>query len=668
MAETPINRMATSKRTSQKSSSLQRLREQAEAMLRKRPEGLGEAPAGEMAQLLHELTVYQSELEIQNEELRRVHMEVESSRDRFVQLYDHAPVGYLTLDSNGVVLESNLTAASLLGLDRRVLVRKRLSRFVAPESQDHLYLHLRKLFNTTSRQICELELRPAGGPVFTGRLEMVVMPTEAGAEPACLVALSDVTRYRQAENALQESQARLAGIVRLAMDAIILVDSRQRIVLFNEAAEIMFGRAPAEVMGEPLNLLIPKRFHEAHTGHMDRFGQSGVASRHPADRGEIWGLRTDGTEFPVEASISQMEATGKKFFTVILRDITSRLEKEKALRNSEAALADFFGEAPLGLLWVSRDGRILRINRAQLKLLGRASEEVLGQNISKYFVDSDLAIDTLERLAQKETVRNCRVRFRARSGTLVHVLVDANGFWEGDRLVHTRWFVRDVTWRLVLEREILRIGEREQQRLGQELHDDLCQQLSSIEYLAHSLARDLSAKSKTSAARATEITRMVREANTRTRELSHGLFSIPPGTEGLIGALEDLARRTTKVFQRDCRFHCPEVVRVDEPEVRQHLYRIAQEAVGNAIKHGKAKRIDIELTRNGNRLILGVRDDGLGIPKKRRSQKGMGLRLMQYRAEMVAGSIVVQHVPQGGTSVVCCVPDSVVKSKGKKDR
>lgn len=659
--------MATSKRKSTGRSAMRRLRQRAEEILRRRSEELAQGPASEMAQLLHDLAVNQTELEIQNEELCRISLEAENSRNRFAQLYDLAPVGYLTLDSNGVVRETNLTAARLLGLERKVLLRKRLARFVAPKSQDQLHLHLRKIFDVQSRQTCELQLRPVGAPPFTGRLEMAVMPGDAGEEPRCLAALSDVTRQREAESALQESQAQLAGIVRLAIDAIILVDSRHKIVLFNAAAELMFGRAPVEMIGQPLNVLIPKRFHQSHTSHLERFGQSGVASRHSDDRGEIWGLRADGTEFPVEASISKMEATGKRFFIVILRDITSRLEKERALRNSETALADFFGEAPLGLLWIAGDGRILRVNRAQLKLLGRASEEVLGHNISEHFVDPDLANDTLERLARKETVKNCRVRLRSKSGTLVHVMVDANGFWDGERLVHTRWFVRDVTWRIVLEREILRIGEREQQRLGQELHDDLCQQLSSIEYLGHSLARDASAKSKVISERASEITRLVREANARARALSHGLFPIPPGTEGLISSLKDLARRTTKVFQRDCRFHCPEPVLVQEPEVRQHLYRIAQEAVGNAIKHGKAMRIDIQLTRNGDRLILGIRDDGLGLPKKKRTQKGMGLRLMQYRAEMVAGSIVIQHEPRGGTSVVCCVPDSVSKSKRKKN-
>jgi two-component system, LuxR family, sensor kinase FixL len=233
---------------------------------------------------------------------------------------------------------------------------------------------------------------------------------------------------------------------------------------------------------------------------------------------------------------------------------------------------------------------------------------------------------------------------------------------------HTRWLVRDMTYRVQLEREILEIGEREKQLLGHELHDDLCQQLSSIEYLSHSLAMDLSNRSKASARRATQIAQLLRKANARTRELSHGLVSLPPGAEGLIGALKALARRTCTVFQRDCRFSSSKLGRIDQPDLRQHLYRIAQEAVGNAVKHGKATRIDIRLSRSDNRLMLGVWDNGVGLPQTPGKQKkGMGLRIMQHRAAMISGSIQVRREPGGGTTVLCSVPDSEVKSKRRNN-
>jgi len=135
-----------------------------------------------------------------------------------------------------------------------------------------------------------------------------------------------------AEVALRESQARLAGIVNSAMDAIITVDEEQRIVLFNHAAELMFRCSAAEALGQSLNRFIPARFRGAHAQHIHTFERTGVTTRAMAGARDVSALRTDGEEFPVEASISQVEANGQKLFTVILRDITERKRAEERFR------------------------------------------------------------------------------------------------------------------------------------------------------------------------------------------------------------------------------------------------------------------------------------------------------------------------------------------------
>ena|SRR2546423_15105868 len=128
--------------------------------------------------------------------------------------------------------------------------------------------------------------------------------------------------HSQAEEALRDSQARLAGIVNSAMDAIITVDGEQRILLFNAAAEKMFRCSAAETIGQPVDRFIPARFRDTHSSHIQNFGQTGVTTRAMAGARAVYGLRADGEEFPVEASISQVEAGGQKLYTVILRDIT----------------------------------------------------------------------------------------------------------------------------------------------------------------------------------------------------------------------------------------------------------------------------------------------------------------------------------------------------------
>lgn len=157
------------------------------------------------------------------------------------------------------------------------------------------------------------------------------MHDEAGAISGFGVVVEEITERRAAETMLRESEQRLAGLVDSAMDAVIVVDAKQRVVLFNPAAEQMFGCAVSEAIGESLGRFIPARFRDAHRQHVEKFGHTGVTNRRMGALGALNGLRTSGEEFPIEASISQTEAGGKKLFTVILRDITERKQVEAAL-------------------------------------------------------------------------------------------------------------------------------------------------------------------------------------------------------------------------------------------------------------------------------------------------------------------------------------------------
>jgi PAS domain S-box-containing protein len=143
-----------------------------------------------------------------------------------------------------------------------------------------------------------------------------------------LVAEQDTAEVR---HALEGSEARLAAIVDSAMDAMVTVNAAQKVVLFNRAAEQMFGVRREEALGSELARFLPQRFRGAHGGHIERFGHTGVTSRRMGDATTLWALRADGTEFPIEASISQAGAPGQRFYTVILRDITLRKKSQDAL-------------------------------------------------------------------------------------------------------------------------------------------------------------------------------------------------------------------------------------------------------------------------------------------------------------------------------------------------
>ena len=208
-----------------------------------------------------------------------------------------------------------------------------------------------------------------------------------------------------------------------------------------------------------------------------------------------------------------------------------------------------------------------------------------------------------------------------------------------------------------LERQLLEITDREQARIGQDIHDGLCQHLVSLAFDANTLARELASQRGTQVARARRMAELADQAITETRQLARGLFPVRLESEGLPPALEELAKSTRDRFKIHCRFRSKGNVTVASSTVATHLYRIAQEAVANAVKHSQARVISIDLTAGDDKLRLKVEDDGKGLrPKTSKGADGMGLHIMDYRARSIGGTLQVTSRPHGGTKVFCCVP------------
>lgn len=335
---------------------------------------------------------------------------------------------------------------------------------------------------------------------------------------------------------------------------------------------------------------------------------------------------------------------------------------EKAASGNGRLRIDFFDRAPIGLLWVGSKGGILRLNKAQRDLLGYTRGQMVGRHISELCADPEAAADMLRRLFRSETLQNYRTRLRCRDGSKRQVIIDARVLSKNGHGVHSCWFVRDITRRLKLEKEILDTSEQVQRRIGQDLHDDLCQQLAGIEFLSQRLARQLAGTSKSGASRAREIARIALEAMNYTRALSHGLTPVRLEADGLMVALRELGSGTKRIFGIDCRFRCDGAVLIHDSTMSIHLYRIAQEAVSNAVKHGKARRIDIHLRNTGDRIVLSVRDHGKGMRARTRLPKGMGLQIMQYRADVIGGTLAMEPAANGGTCVTCTVRNGLFRA------
>jgi PAS domain S-box-containing protein len=212
----------------------------------------------------------------------------------------------------------------------------------------------------------------------------------------------------------------------------------------------------------------------------------------------------------------------------------------------------------------------------------------------------------------------------------------------------------EIERRKGLEGEILSISDREQQRLGQELHDGLCQHLTAVAFMARSVALRLKNHRVIEVGDIEKIAQLVNDAATDTRNLSRALHRLDVDSAGLVNALQDLVDR--EIWRTPCRLEVKPSFRIEDDAAAAHLYRIAREAVINANKHAQARQIVVKLERFRKEMVLRVIDDGVGFPKDLKPQQGLGFHIMNYRAQLVGGRLEIDSPQIGGTCVSCYVP------------
>jgi len=210
-----------------------------------------------------------------------------------------------------------------------------------------------------------------------------------------------------------------------------------------------------------------------------------------------------------------------------------------------------------------------------------------------------------------------------------------------------------------LEKELLSISEREQRRIGHDLHDSLCQHLTGTALAGHVLGEKLAARGMPEIADANRVVALVEEGISLARSLARGLAPVELEAEGLMAAFRELAKSTSERLRIQCRFEAPEPVLIEDADTATHLFRIAQEAISNAIRHGRAHNVRISLSREAGRVILRVKDDGCGLPDILPPNRGMGLHIMQHRAAMIGARCSIRR-ESGGTLVACVLPDAAL--------
>lgn len=481
---------------------------------------------------------------------------------------------------------------------------------------------------------------------------------------------------RQKLKRAEEARDFAAAIVESSEDSMITIDFNTTITSWNGAAERLYGYAAVEAVGRPLSMLTLPRDEAAALRRVKL-----IKKKQHVETFETVRLHKDGHEMWLSITLSPVKNSAGKVIGVstIARDISARKRAEQLRLVIENA-------REYAIFSMDLDRHITTWNAGAQGILGYNHEEIMGKSGDIIFLPEDRAAgapeqEILTALAEGRAgderwhLRKNGTRFWG-SGVMMS-MHDARGEAIGFVKIfrdHTQWrearatlenhvkertaalskvnteLSAEIAERTRLEQEILTISEREQRRIGQELHDGLCQELAANAFMARALATRLALAKPEESEELARIAGQINEAVGHVRDVARGLHPVDLEARGLMNALADLATKHADGVK--CVFECKTAVLVRESGIALNLYRIAQEAVTNALKHAKPRKIVIKLSRAG-RLTLTVTDDGTW---KRPTKSGMGVHIMQYRARTIGGELLISQVTPRGTRVTCILP------------
>lgn len=334
---------------------------------------------------------------------------------------------------------------------------------------------------------------------------------------------------------------------------------------------------------------------------------------------------------------------------------------EQQLRESEARSRSILETTVDAIITINPRGAIKSFNKTAEKLFGYPSKEVIGKNVKvlmpePYKAEHDDYLDRYLETGERKIIGIGReVTGRRKDGSTFPMYLAVSEVKLPNQHIFTG-IVRDISEQRRLEQEILRISEHERQRIGQDLHDGLGQMLTGIGLITKNLSQQLKNQGNELAEDAEEINSLIKEADEQARTLARGLVPVEFDEKGLEAALERLKQNAEKLF--DIEFSLEVLGNIDFDDATQaiHLYRIAQEGVSNAVKHGAATKVSVHLASTEKHIRLRVVDNGTGFSKNWDAEGGLGVRIMQFRARLIGGNLEISDVPDKGAIITCTIP------------
>ena len=697
------------------------VRQGAEAQLRNRrnrkPPGEQDSETtSDTQRLLHELRVYQLELETQNGELQRARDELEASLEKYSDLYEFAPIGYFTLAVEGIIQQVNLTGASLIGIERSRLLGRPFGSLLSPELRPAFKSFLERVFACQATQEGNFDLLRTSNPHRIVNLK--AQRTASGSN--CRVVLVDMTEQAKAE----ADTAKLAAIVKSSNDAIISKDLNGVVTSWNAGAERIFGYSASEMVGCPISRLIPPT-HLAEQAQI----MSQLKRGEGVDHFETLRVTKDGRLVEVSVTVSPIRyASGKVVgASKVARDITDRKRAEEALRESEerlrlsqdvAHVGTFDWDIATGInIWTPNleamyglpPGGFARTEAAWEKLVHADDRAAAIACVNKTLRSGKTVEGEWRVIWPDGSIHWLAGRFRAfkdkfgKPVRLAGVNVDITDRKSAER-AERRLFVlaasnrklqREIVKRQALEsslkqseqhqkqlvkhsrqlheqlrqlaREVLEAQEEERTRISRELHDVIAQTLSGINLRLATLRKEAALNTDGLDRSIANTQKLVGKSVDVVHEFARELRPAMLDDLGLIPALHSFIKLFSNRTRIRVQLQAPEAVEHLDIAKRTVLYRVAQESLSNVARHAHASRAEVNIQNLPDRICMKVIDNGKSFDAARvlnaKTRGRLGLLGMRERLEMVGGSFDILSAKGQGTTVIAQVP--LGKSRGK---
>lgn len=432
-----------------------------------------------------------------------------------------------------------------------------------------------------------------------------------------------------------------------------LIDPNGIIRYWNKEGERMFGYTARKMVGKPIWWLYSQYSEQQFLDELQQLNNGKSIAF------ETTAQHKDGTKIWVDVKRVLIQSRGRKLILSTASDISLLKKAELDLMESQARTEAILEAAVEGIIIFDQTGTIQSFNKAGENMFGYRSDELIGHNIQLIIPQPDEGDqEWIDKINWQEMVgKGQEVRGKHKNGssfpielTINRVKFQNENFFTG--------LIRDVSTRRRLENKIIQIAEDERRRIGYELHDGLGQMLSGIRLISRNLANKLKANGIAEADEVMEISNLVKEADMHARNLAHGLAHIELEKEGLKAAVDRLCERVQRFSDVHFIRSYPENLNLEARRVSLHLYRIIQEAIANAIKHGNASEIKICIKKEKNQLKLYIDDNGVGFyyAEQKKNGNGMGINTMRYRAHILGGTLTLKSSPNGGTQVYCQIP------------